>query len=519
MNWVQQAISEGKHPFFIQIPITKNYHRQDTTTVVGLGSKVERSRTGHKMSQKFIDRMKQTALGKPLLLNHDPNQVAGNVVQVAESAKDEFMPVSELYPPHENPIVDAPRAKVEQMIENGTQLGYSIGGIASESKVVQDGNRYGVDVEDGELIEMSITPINALKSSDGTVKIQNSICKDGICGQIAQQILYGPIDPVAQIKESADLIKQSSGYILNKPAYDNVIAQIEAGNIDFDTPWNRGTYEWSSSNNSPDPQNWCLGVDPTAPGTGYSGGNYKYRAGLEGKVFKSAIIAGLADVQTGTDIYEALDEILEQIYSVEDTTETSAQETEENDELGQGLNGNEPGIITGGAVVEGIKANQSMERINMDEKEQKEFNELKQSVADQKKIIEGFQKDKEEKDKLEQATLAKAAKEKEQKELVEATTGAMAEFMKETILPLMTSGRGVRQQSLGGPNNPGPEPQNIVPGLVNPGAQATIPGQVKQVGAELTKEELNLRDSVHYPGVVNGKAVQGLTPAQMFGLN
>ena len=50
--WVTQALKEGKKPFFVQMPLN-TYHRQGVTSILGLGTAVERSRTGHKMSSRL----------------------------------------------------------------------------------------------------------------------------------------------------------------------------------------------------------------------------------------------------------------------------------------------------------------------------------------------------------------------------------------------------------------------------------------------------------------------------------
>lgn len=202
IQWVQQALNEGKHPFFIQIPITNTFHRydntikQDVTTIVGLGSKVEKSRTGHLMSQHFINKMKQRVSDNnnplPLLINHDPNQIAGTVKELRQSSTDEFVPISQLLTPHPNPIVDAPRAKIEHWIQNNVPLGYSIGGVINKFNITKEGT---YDVQDGDLIEMTVTEMPALKSSDGSIQPVGAICKDGVCGQMVQQIISGPYMP------------------------------------------------------------------------------------------------------------------------------------------------------------------------------------------------------------------------------------------------------------------------------------------------------------------------------------
>ena len=210
-EWVQQAIKEGKKPFFVQMPIEYD-HKQGISTITGLGTAVERSRTGHKMSQKFVDKLKQSASDtnpKPLFLNHDPNQIAGKVTGHRQGKTDEINPIAQLRTPNQNPIVDAPRANIESLIQDGIPLGMSFGGTADDVKIVKekDGS-FTYDVQDGELMEWSITPINAVKRSDGSVK---DACPGGICQQIANQIRDGPYLPeITENIELSNLKKQDT---------------------------------------------------------------------------------------------------------------------------------------------------------------------------------------------------------------------------------------------------------------------------------------------------------------------
>jgi hypothetical protein len=504
-EWVVQALKEGKHPFFIHIPIIRNFHKEDATEIMGLGSKVSRSRSGHKMLQPFIEKMRTTAVGKPLLINHDPNQVAGKITRVQDGADDEFIPISQLLTPHDNHIVDAPRAKVEHWIENKVPLGLSVGGIASKSKVVKENGQFGVDIADGEIVETSVTPVNALKESDGTVKIANSSCPDGICGEIAQQILNGPNLPeldesqgefTQDVNMKSNKIKQSSGCILNQGALDNANALIEEGSIDFETPWNRGSYEWDG--NSEEQSQYCLGVDPTANYT-----QYQYRIGVNNLIFKQAVISVMDDAPAGSDIYSAADNLLQLIYAstANDTSTTTCPDCgcecndgvcpdcgatvvieAVKDELNN-VNHMEANTMADEEIKQAVKIlledrNERIAKEKDAELRQTIATELKQSVVDEvkKELKEEFDTEKEE---YKQAALDAA------KEIIEETLGT-AMKNKDHI-------------------------------------QQSVEGLDLEVGKKLLgseddekKVEQNFRDPSKYPAVINGKVVQGMTPAQMF---
>ncbi len=48
-------------------------------------------------------------------------------------------------------------------------------------------------------------------------------------------------------KNTKSRLEQSTGVALNEQAYDFAVQAIENGDIDFTTPWNRGSYEWDSN--------------------------------------------------------------------------------------------------------------------------------------------------------------------------------------------------------------------------------------------------------------------------------
>ena len=496
-QWVQQAIKQGKKPFFVQMPIEHD-HKQGVTTITGLGTAVERSRTGHKMMQKFVNKLKETSKDKPLFVNHDPNQIAGLVTGVKQSKADEIHPIAKLRTPNQNQIVDAPRANVESLIQDKIPIGMSFGGTADDVKIVQEADgSVTYEVNDGELMEWSITPINAVKRSDNSV--QNADCPGGICQQIANQIRDGPYLP--EITEEAamalnqnsqtNVLKQSSGVSLNQNAIDNAIELITSGNVDFDTPWNRGTYEWDNDDVN-ELSTYCLGMDTTSSG---SMDRYQYRIGMGGKIYKNAVISVADNAPAGSPIYQAADELLEQIYSMDDTG--SSEEEDENSSTTQTFGGNN--------MVNEI-SNEELKQL---------VGTLAQSVKDQGEIIKNMKQA--EDDRLAQeAKLAEEARVKaEHDQLITDVAEANAEMLGEILGPILKSRQGLGQASLQTPN------------MLNQGATANpvdmtnmTPEQIQQFVAQQSTqaEKPNFRDSVEYPAVWMGQAIKGgKTPAQMFG--
>ena len=782
-QWVRQAIKDGKKPFFVHIPATLHQDSTGRIKIEGLGSKFERSRTGHRLSQALITKLKGTSKGKISLWHHDPSQIVGKVLGVEQSANDEIKPVIQVRKKTGNQIVDKPMVEVESCLEEDIPLGLSIGGITEKfelSKAPETAQGFTIEVEDAELVEWTVTPLNAVKSSDGSVAVSEAVCSDGVCGQIAQQIISGipnlpdaeglsegiklntaglnALEKLKQLKQDFDNVEfastnnadvddgavgsalqdfqsaydalidaiiadessdeegeeddetitcscgatntpeattcavcgaglttstpneaqaafgnnqysiadsmqgkmftqakksdytvnqtcydnavkqikageinngtwkkptfadfdsdideykkyalavhpdgdatlsgsygfeigkngkiyrqgviaaktaaaggrskagknnaiyqaadkllqlidaddeevnqsinlgggnitkleknknnkleQSTGVALNQPCYDFAVKAIENGDIDFTTPWNRGSYEWNGE--LPDLVNYCLGIDPTGQSTF---DQYMYRIGMNGLIFKSAVLAVAANAPAGSDIYEAADELLQAIYEAENAAEESNEE-DETDEGGvtQGIGGDIMG-------------------------ENKELTDLKQMVStlakaneDQQKLIQSFVDEREEAKKAAELKLAEDARKEEiativkqsQEETLAAVTDVFVDFAKQT----MQNKDNLQQMSVTPVENPnaqafkagGGDPfqvaneikQNMDGGINTPQNNPKEPIVLTGRPGEAIPLHQALTDSVNYPAVVNGKAVQGVTPNQMFGVN
>jgi len=264
-------------------------------------------------------------------------------------------------------------------------------------------------------------------------------------------------------------MKQSTGYILNQEAADNAMSLIKQGNVDFDTPWNTGTYEPDYKSDSKDPELFCLGINPTSDLSEFNE-KYRFRIGFDGKIYKQALIAVLNDVEFMTKVYESADELLQMIYSgLPDEVNNESSEVEE------------------------VKEN--MEDINMSE----DVTELKQMIEGQNKLIQTLIDDKQKRDELEQKAIEEqeiqkridAALEEQSKTFKEATV----ELINEQFAEILKDRKGVKQESEQGDK------------------------EIKDILEQDTKkkpEDIKFNDPVNYPAVLGGKVVQGKTPAQMF---
>jgi len=274
-QWAEQAIKDGKYPVIVTIPIIKQNTHDNRTEIVGLGSKSERSLTGHKSTQEFINSLRTQAVGKPLFVNHDPSMVAGRVTRVLDGKDDEFIPVARLNAPNDNHIADAPRAIVQQWIDEEQQIGYSYGAIVDKVDVTsEDSGEPTFNVGGGKLKEMSVTLIPALESSGGTVKTTTPVCPNGMCDQMVRQIENGmnPINTDAFLTQAGDTIRTS--------VLSHVRSLIQSGN------YTTGSWDGSSCSIEDLKEFAAVSVSGKDPDKANA---YKYPLGKNGKVSEGAI--------------------------------------------------------------------------------------------------------------------------------------------------------------------------------------------------------------------------------------
>ncbi len=536
-DWVQQALNNGDYPFFFQIPIIDHHTRDNVTEIVGLGSKVERSRTGHKSTQALIDKFNESYLNKPLLFNHDINQAAGKLTRVIPGKPDEFIPVAQLFKPHPNPYVDAGRARIQQLLDEKVPMGMSYGGVLPKGNVTKEATgEFTYNVADLEFMEMTVSPFNALRSSDGTVKYVNQSCPNGICDQITQQIKNGPnlpeIEDLTELNQTAEL-NQSTGSSLNQQALDQARQCIQDGNVDLDTPWNRGSYEPYDETNKEDLENSCLGIDVTST---YD--RYKYRVSIGGILYKQAVISVAANSPAGSEVYSAADELLRLIYQMEEPGEP-ATVTQANmfkcSNYGQFNNQNALTSVSCGSRLPNntdgnnpIATQTNPTKNNGDDMmDDERLDKIEQTLDFVVKDIKE-RKEAEEQAKLEQAKQAEIqealekqeTKHKEEMEAFkQATKEATEELINDTLKQILGDKAGIVQQSRHpenqDPGKPAPTQEEVPPVTIEQDSDKTI----TQQAAEKMSVEERYKSSVFAPPVVFGKVVeQGWTPDEFMNM-
>jgi hypothetical protein len=427
--------------------------------------------------------------------------------------------------------VDAGRARIQQLLDEEVPMGMSYGGVLPKGNVTKEASgEFTYNVADLEFMEMTVSPFNALRSSDGTVKYVNQSCPNGICDQINQQIKHGPNLPeIEEIQETINMekgLKQSTGSSLNQLALDQARQCIQDGNVDLDTPWNRGSFEPYDETNKEDLENSCLGVDVTSK---YD--RYKYRVCIGGKLYKQAVISVAANSPAGSEVYQAADELLKLIYQMEEPGEP-ATVTQANmfkctncgqfnnpntltcvscgSRLPNNLNGNNP-------IAKQTNGDDIMENDNSKPTLEQKVDILLQDLEDRKKVEAQAAHQKEIDDAVKQALEEQDQKHKDEMEaLKQATKEATEELINDTLKQILGDKAGIIQQSR---HPEGQKPEGTVTETatgkepeaveIERNSEKTI---TEQAAEKMTVEE-RYKSSVFAPPVVKGKVVeQGWTP-------
>jgi len=132
-------------------PVTRKF-------LSGVASNTQIDKEDERVSANFIKKMRETAIGLNVFLEHE-HTLDKTLGTVSASGGDEnnFTAETMLEPEEDNEHV----AKVLRKSANGIKLGYSIGGrVTHLTKGVEDGKNF-VNLEDGDLFELSITPMPA----------------------------------------------------------------------------------------------------------------------------------------------------------------------------------------------------------------------------------------------------------------------------------------------------------------------------------------------------------------------
>lgn len=195
---LRETIIEEQIPFNVVIPVVEQSpldpdDPDKKIRIEGLARTTNVSLNHLLTTENFIASMKtqvKEANPKiPSFLDHDPNKVIGNIIDVKDSKNTEFWPITELIDKSGNPVVDAPVEQVIHWLKQNVRLGMSISGHATESKLVEDMDtgEWWIEANDGILFENSITPIPAQPETNGKIKVTDK-CEYGFCNQLGEQI-------------------------------------------------------------------------------------------------------------------------------------------------------------------------------------------------------------------------------------------------------------------------------------------------------------------------------------------
>jgi cation transport regulator ChaB len=129
----------------------------------GQASNTQIDKENEKVNPLFIRKMKDSALGMNVFAEHQHTieKTLGFVEEVGGS-DDVFEAFTLLEPEGDNELVKT----ILKKIDNGIKFGYSVGGrVTTVSKKVDDDGRPYVSLDDGELYELSVTPMPAGKDT------------------------------------------------------------------------------------------------------------------------------------------------------------------------------------------------------------------------------------------------------------------------------------------------------------------------------------------------------------------
>jgi hypothetical protein len=244
---LRETIIEDNIPFNVVIPVVEQSLGPDNPEkkirIEGLARTTTVSLNHLLTTENFIASMKRQVKEAnpkiPSFLDHDPNKVIGNIMDVKDSKDSEFWPITELIDKSGNPVVDAPVEQVIHWLKQNVRLGMSISGHATESKWVEDMDtgEWWIEANDGILLENSITPIPAQLETSGKIKVKDT-CEYGFCNQLGEQIqehLIKSNNPISEVlKEKLEQRKENKPKLEDKTMDEETKTLIENQNKKID---------------------------------------------------------------------------------------------------------------------------------------------------------------------------------------------------------------------------------------------------------------------------------------------
>lgn len=164
MQVFTKSLSNGKALFKMFIPfdsekLLKSIEKDGIKFLKGVASGAKVDREDDQIDQRFVEKMKKSAVGLPVFVDHkhDNDHLIGSISSVEEV--EDFVPVTELEPEDENQYV----RKVLRRIAKIKGYGYSVGGEITKAVKVWDESlgRFIRKILDGNIYEVSVVPIPA----------------------------------------------------------------------------------------------------------------------------------------------------------------------------------------------------------------------------------------------------------------------------------------------------------------------------------------------------------------------
>lgn len=169
--------------------IENAFKEDDSLILEGIASTTSVDEDGDYMTKTCLEDMKRQAIGLSVLKEHGRtlDDIVGKVIAVPESDEDKFKIKFKILPKFESYILD--------FLDNGINLGLSIGAKAIDFEPYDESDGYGWKVNKTKLYEISLIPLPANWDSFGSVKVSKELgnekivakCFNGACKQVVKE--------------------------------------------------------------------------------------------------------------------------------------------------------------------------------------------------------------------------------------------------------------------------------------------------------------------------------------------
>lgn len=190
------------------------FEHEDELILEGIASTTSVDEDGDYMTEACLEDMKRQAIGLSVLNVHGRtlDDVIGKVIAIPESDDDKFKIKFKILRKYKDYILE--------FLDNGINLGLSIGARAIDVEPNDKSDGYGWKVNKAKLYEISLVPLPANWDSFGSVKISKELDEDGIvakCFNGACKLIVKEHSENMN-KELEDAQKDEDNYLTKKEA-------------------------------------------------------------------------------------------------------------------------------------------------------------------------------------------------------------------------------------------------------------------------------------------------------------